>query len=244
MSALATRHRIARALAAGMILALPAGAMAAEPSPRIVVNGEGEVAVAPDMATISLTVLREAGTARAALDANNEAMAGVLEAMKNQGIEDRDLQTSGFSIQPRYVYPKQSSTGESEPPRIVGYQVSNSLTVRIRDMVRVGAILDASVSLGVNQGGSVSFSNADPSAALDDARRKAVQNAVAKARIMAEAAGVSVGPILEMSESSWQPGPQPMMAPMARGAAAEAVPMAAGENTYRVNIAVTFAIKQ
>ncbi|MCB1425029.1 MAG: SIMPL domain-containing protein [Zhengella sp.] len=234
-------RRLALALAAGLFLAAPASAMADEPVPRIAVTGQGEVSLAPDMATVSMTVLREADTARAALDANNEAMAAVIEAMREEGIEDRDLQTSGFSIQPRYVLPRASGNGDS--PKIIGYQVSNTLTVRIRAMARLGAILDKSVSLGVNQGGSVSFSNADPQAALTEARRKAVENAIEKARTLADAAGVSVGAILEMSELASRPYPRPLMAAMAmRSEAADAVPLAGGENTYTVDVNVTFAI--
>ena len=239
----APRH-LSRALAAGLLVALPVQAGAQEPAPRIAVTGQGEVALAPDMATVSLTVLREAATARDALDDNNKAMAAVIEAMRKEGIEDRDLQTSGFSIQARYVHPRQSG-GSDEGPRITGYEVANTLTVRIRDMARLGAILDMSVSLGVNQGGSVSFSNANPDAALAQARTRAVADAIEKARTLAEAAGVGVGPILEMSEVTNRPYPRPMMAPMAMRAEADgAVPVAGGENTYSVDVNVTFAIRQ
>jgi uncharacterized protein YggE len=120
-----------------------------EPFPRILVTGQGSFDIAPDMAVLSLTVTREAETARAALDANSSAMKEVFAAMKAEGIADRDLQTSGFSIQPRYIYPSPKS-GQREPPRIVGYVVRNSLTVRVRDIENVGAILDKSVTLGVN----------------------------------------------------------------------------------------------
>lgn len=243
MSRVASRH-LSRALAAGLLLAAPVQAAAEEPMPRIAVTGQGEVALAPDMATVSLTVLREADTARAALDASNQAMTAIIDAMGKEGIAERDMQTSGFSIQPRYVHPREPARPD-EGPRIAGYEVSNTLTVRIRDLASLGAIMDRSVSLGVNQGGSVSFSNADPDAALAEARRKAVADAVEKARTLAEAAGVSVGPILEMTEASNRPYPRPMVAAMAmRAEAADAVPVAGGENTYSVDVNVTFAIRQ
>lgn len=214
------------------------------PRPRIIVSGEGEMAVAPDMAILSLTVLREAETARDALTANNEAVAKVIAAMKEAGIADRDLQTSGFNIQPRYVYPEPKD-GQQQQPRIVGYAVSNSLTVRVRDLSKVGAILDQSVTLGVNQGGDLTFTNDDPAAVINDARKKAVANAIAKAKTLAEAAGVSVGNVLEISEQTYQPRP----VPMARGKmmameASDSVPVATGENTYNVQVNVTFEIKQ
>ena len=119
-----------------------------QPSPRISVIGEGEVGVAPDMAILNLTVLREADTARAALTANNEAMKQVLAALKEAGIAERDLQTAGLSIQPRYAQPGKDRNGE---PKIVGYSVSNAVTVRVRNLADAGGILDKAVGLGVNE---------------------------------------------------------------------------------------------
>lgn len=216
-----------------------------QPSPRILVSGQGSVDIAPDMAILSLTVTREAETARAALDANSSAMNDVMAAMKAEGIEARDLQTSGFSIQPRYVYPASKSTGERQPPQIVGYTVRNSLDVRVRDITAVGRILDASVSLGVNDGGNINFTNADPSAAITLARTDAIKDAMAKAATLARAAGVKTGKLLEISEQSYNPGPRPKaMAEMSLARSADAVPVATGENTYTVNVNVSFAIDQ
>lgn len=218
-----------------------------EPSPRIMVSGEGTATVAPDMATLDLTVTREAETAREALSENTAAMAEVLAAMKAEGIEDRDLQTSGFGIEPKYVYPKYDNEGDREPPRIVGYIVRNSLTVRVRDLDKVGAILDRSVTLGVNQGGSVSFSNDDPSGTIEEARVKAMQNAIAKAKTLTEAAGVDLGKVLEISENTFQPSPAPYArakVTMMEAADAAPVPVAAGENAYSVTVNVTFALEQ
>ena len=213
--------------------------------PRILVRGEGSVELAPDMAILTLSVVREAETATAALEASSSAMSEVLAAMQAEDIEARDLQTSGFSVQPRYVYPKPLAKGEAAPPRIVGYTVRNSLTVRVRDITRVGVILDKSISLGVNEGGNLVFGNDDPSAALDQARAMAMQDAMAKADTLAEAAGVKAGKILEISEQSSSPRPKPMArAEMAMMRSADAVPVAAGENSYRVTVSATFAIEQ
>jgi len=177
------------------------------PVPRILVSGQGSANVAPDMAVLSLTVTREADSAREALDASSATMHDVLEAMRAEGIEARDLQTSNFSIQPRYSQPAVGRSGQREAPRIVGYTVRNSLTVRIRDISALGAILDRSVTLGVNEGGNIMFTNADPSAAIEQARIMAVQQAVAKAQTLATAAGVEAGRILEISEPSSNPRP-------------------------------------
>jgi uncharacterized protein YggE len=215
------------------------------PAPRILVSGEGSIDLAPDMAVLTLTVTRQAETARSALDDNSSAMQDVMKAMTTAGIEKRDLQTSGFSIQPNYVYPPQQPSGKREPPKIVGYTVRNSLTVRIRDIDAVGAILDKSVSLGVNEGGNIMFTNDDPSTAITQARIRAMKDAMSKAKTLADAAGVKTGKLLEISEQTFNPLPMPMArAEMSLARSADAVPVAAGENTYKVTVNVSYAIDQ
>lgn len=233
-------------IAAAMVL--PGAAQAQElrnPVPRIAVVGEGEASVAPDLAIVTLSVLREAATAREALDQSNKATADVIAAMKEAGIEARDLQTSGLQINPRYVYP-QGGSGE-EQPRIVAYQATNALTARVRDIAKVGEVIDRAVTLGVNQGGSITFTNDDPSAARTEARRRAVEDAVARAKTLAEAAGVGLGPIIEITEQSFMQPPVPIVASgraYRMEAAADAVPVEAGENIYRIQINATFELKQ
>ena len=214
------------------------------PQPKIVVTGTGEAAVAPDMAIVTLAVMRDAPTAREAMDQANEAMDAVIAAMREAGIADRDLQTTGLSIQARYVYP-QNNNGEQQP-KLVAYQVSNTLTVRVRDVAGVGAIVDRAVTLGVNQGGSIVFTNDDPSSVRSTARTAAVKDAMERARQLAEAAGVKVGRILEIAEQGAPPPPMPLDGRMARveAAAADAVPVAAGENNYRIDVAVTVELDQ
>jgi len=236
-------------LLAGFSLALGQAAHAGEKEPVISVSGTGKTSVVPDMAIIKLGVQREAKTARKALNRNNEAMAVVLAELKASGIAARDLQTSGFNIQPRYHYPKQGPSGEQRPPRIVGYTVANQLSVRIRDLSKLGEILDKSVTLGVNSGGGIQFLIEDVEGALMQARKNAVASAIAKAKILSEAAGVKLGKILEIRESARGISPRPMreMA-MARSIAADAVPVpvpvAAGENSYSVSVLVRWEIMQ
>jgi uncharacterized protein YggE len=125
--------------------------------------------------------------------------------------------------------------------------VINSLGVRVRDLAKVGEVLDKSVTMGVNEGGNVTFTKDDTSAVMEEARKKAVENALAKAKTITSAAGVGIGRILEMSEQSFQPGPIPMMQAdmvMAKSAGSAPVPIATGENSYRVTVNVTFEIKQ
>ena len=122
----------------------------------------------------------------------------------------------------------------------------NSLTVRVRDLAQLGAIIDQSVTLGVNEGGSVQFTNADPSRALEQARVRAVKDAMARAQTLAKAADVGLGRILTLSDNTFLPRPVPMAGGMAmmRAASAESVPVAGGENSYRVTVSLTREIKQ
>jgi uncharacterized protein len=223
-----------------LAIALPAAVGAAEPPPRrIMVVGQGESTVAPDMAILSLSVMREAATAREALTANNDAMAAVISAMKAAGIEERDLQTAGVQIMPRYDFIPR--TDGSQEAKLVAYQVTNTLSVRVRDLGKTGEILDKSVTLGVNEGGGISFTNQDPSEAITQARKKAVADAIATATTLAQAAGVKLGNILEMSEMPTQQPPIPMTAKFA-AQEASAVPIQAGENAYKAQVNVTFEL--
>ena len=229
------------ALALAVAALLPVAGAQAEPTPpRIVVSGEGESAIAPDLAMLSLSVMREAKTAREALDANNSAMAEVIEAIKRFGIADRDLQTAGIQIMPRFNFTnKPDGTQEAD---LVAYQVTNTLSVRVRDIVKTGEILDKAVSLGVNQGGNIVFANDDSSAVITEARRKAVAEATDRAKTLADAAGVQLGRVLEISEQSFGAQPMPIEA-RAFDKAAAAVPVQAGENAYRVQVNMTFELK-
>ena len=208
----------------------------------VIVTGEGTAEMAPDMALVDLGVVKDAKTAREALDANNKAMADILAAMKEAGIEARDLQTSGFAINPQYQFP-QSPTGENPPPILLGFQVTNTVTLRVRDLSKLGEILDKAVTLGANHGGGIRFVNDKPDAAVSTARARAVENAIAKAKELTAAAGVGLGRVLEISETSFRAEPMPMMRAMAKDfAAGGAVPVATGENSYSVVVNVTFAL--
>lgn len=227
-------------------LAAPLTSFAAGAETReaaIIVSGDADASVPPDLAIVTLGVTRMEKTAREALDGNNKAMSGVLKAMKDQGIADRDLQTSGFGIQPQYVYPD-NADGTQKPPVLTGYEVSNLLTIRVRDLGKLGAILDQAVTLGINQGGDIRFTNDNPEKTIETARTSAMKNAIAKARTLAAAAGVKLGRIIEITENTSRPEPRPLMRMSMAKEASDAVPVAAGENSYSVNVNVTFAIEQ
>ena len=231
-------------LLASSLSSVAAPALAADrKEPVIVVSGEGRAVAAPDLAIVTLGVAETRKTAREALDVANAAMAKVIDALKTQGIAPRDLQTSGLSVQAQYSYP-QNEDGTPKPPLLTGYLVSNSLTVRIRDIAKVGAIIDQAVTLGVNQGGEIRFTNESPGKTISVARTAAVKDAIDKARTLADAAGVKLGRILEITEAGMPPEPRPMMRMQMAKEASDAVPLAVGENSYSVSVSVTFSIGQ
>ena len=226
------------------LAALPAHAEPTTPQRQIVVTGVGEASAKPDIAMTNLTVLRTGETARAALDEANKAMGEVTEAIKGLKIESRDLQTSGFAITPQYRY-DQTQDGTQKPPVLIGYEVRNTLSVRIRDIAAVGAVLDKAVSLGVNQGGDISFTVSDPAPLRTAARKDAVKDATATATALAEAAGVPLGAVFSIDSADQGTPPQPMeMARMALAAAPmdKSVPVEAGENTVRATVRMVFEI--
>lgn len=224
-----------------------AGAPAPAPERHYVrVTGEGEARAAPDLAIVQLTVLRTAEAADAALSEANEAASAVAEAMRSFEIEDRDLQTGGLSITPQYRYENRPD-GTSVPPEIIGYEVRNSLTVRVRDLDRLGEILDRAVELGVNQGGDINFQIEDTSDLENEARRDAFEQARRSAQTLAEAAGRTLGAATAISDESASYAPPPPMPMMARSMMAEAapggsVPVEIGENTVTTRVQVVFEL--
>ena len=234
------------ALLALAILSWPSvPAVAADTAKRtITVTGQGSVTAAPDIAVVTLGVLTQARTAREALSRNTSAMQELMKTLTDQGIAEKDLQTSNFSVQPRYVYPKRQSSGEQKPPRIVGYTVSNQLTGIVRDLDRLGETLDAAVSTGSNQIQGLQFSIEKPAPLRDQARKLAVERALAKAKLLTEAAGVVLGQILTINESGGSRPPVPVA--RARAFAAEAasapVPVARGEQEVSAQVTITWML--
>lgn len=227
-------------LALAAAVQTPALAQDVKTVPSISLAGHGEVRMVPDMAVVTVGVLSSAATARAALDANTKSMDAIFAALKAAGIDQKDLQTSNFMVNPRYDY----GQNNGQPPKMVGYDVSNSVTVTVRKLEGLGSVLDRVVSSGSNQINGVAFQVSKPEAAIDEARKLAVANALAKARIYAGAAGVSLGAIVNITESgSFQP-PVPVYAKTMRseGAAGD-VPMAQGEQVIGADVNITWEIK-
>jgi len=226
------------ALVAGLALPAHAGS--------ITINGVGEVRAAPDMAVITSGVTTQGATAREALDANTAAMDELVATLKESGIAARDIQTSGFSVNPDYVYSdERDANGYTRPPRINGYQVMNTVTVAVRDLETLGAILDKAVTVGANTINGVTFSVADPSDLYNEARKSAFADAREKAELYAEAAGGSLDELVSISETQNFNPPQPMpMYAMRAEADAASVPVEAGELSFTINVTVQWELDE
>jgi uncharacterized protein YggE len=227
-------------LAAAPVAALAQGAAPAEAiaGTRLDIVATGEVSRVPDVARIGTGVVAVAPTASAALAENARRMASVRAALRKTGVADRDVQTSAVNLFPQYRQ-EQTSGG---PPQITGYQATNEVTIRFRDVAATGAILDALVAEGANQINGPSLEVSKPEEALDEARTKALAVARARAELYARATGKRVGRILSISEAGGAIpiGPRPMMAMRAGLASTEIDP---GEQSLSVTLSVSFELE-
>ncbi len=220
--------RILTALALSTALTLPLAAFA-DTAGTITVTGSATINVVPDMATVSLGVTTTGDTAGAAMATNNEAVSAVIARLIAAKVADRDMQTSSLSVNPNWVT-NAAGTGQE----VKGYIASNQLTVQVRSLEATGSILDAAITDGANTLNGLTFGLQDQRPVEDEARKKAVADALARAKLYAEAAGEKLGPIVSISEGGGYVPPVPMMTKMAGDAA---VPVAAGE--VGVSAAVT-----
>jgi uncharacterized protein YggE len=200
----------------------------------VMVSGTGRSSVAPDRFSFNVGVQTMANTVDDAVAENNRRVSSVIAVLKKAGATEKEIQTSGFSIWP------QQDFKENSMPRVVGYQVSNSITVRSSKVGDVGRYLGVAVGAGVNTASGINFEVADPAKGRDQGLKNAFEDARAKASLLAESAGRKLGRTLSISEGSAAPPPQPY--PI-RAMAMEAkvsgeVPVEAGmeEKTYTVTV--------
>jgi len=238
----------AAALAALPFAALPAGAQAqaqAPASPAILAEGtlldvqtEGSTTRTPDIATIRAGVVTQGATAATALADNAQRMARVLDALKRAGVAARDVQTATVNLSPQYLY------AEGKAPTITGYQATNSVAIRFRDIAKSGTILDSLAGVGANQIDGPNLAIDNPEAALDEARAAAVKIARARAELYARAAGMSVARIVSIAESGMNDGATPGPVLFQRAAvAADSTRVAAGESRVSATLTVRFLLK-
>jgi uncharacterized protein YggE len=202
----------------------------------VIVTGEGSVSVAPDYAEIRSGVTTRAKTAKEATDTNAKLMTAISAALVSAGIAQKDIQTSQFSLQPVYE-PQQANA----PPKLAGFSVSNQVEVTIREVDKVGDILDRLVTTGATNIGSIEFLHSDPSKVLDQAREAAMADARRKAEVYARAAGVSLGPVVWITEDGGFVPPMGMKA-LRSPAAMAPVPIASGEDTLQARVTVGFEL--
>jgi len=235
--------RLLTIAAAAAVLPLTAAAQVTAPvatmseGTLLDVVAEGEATRVPDIATIRAGVVTQAATAAEALAGNAQQMKSVLAALKAAGIAERDVQTATISLNPQYRY------AENQPPVITGYQASNTVSVKFRDIAKSGAILDALVKQGANQIDGPNLSIDQIEAAQDEARTDAVKRARARADLYAKALGMRVDRLVSLSEGNdgGMPGPMPVM--MARAEAKDSTQVVPGEQRVGVTIRVRFLLK-
>jgi len=203
---------------------------------RLDISATGTVERTPDIATIGTGVVTQARTAGDAMSANAKRMTATIAALKAAGIADRDIQTASLNLAPQYRY------ADNQPAVLTGYQASNRVSVRLRDISRAGIVLDALVAAGANQIDGPEFGIDKPEAALDEARTKALTTARTRAELYAKASGLRIKKIVSIAESGggYTP-PRPMMMMSARKEAD--TPVAAGEQSLAVTLSVTFELE-
>ncbi|RNF35451.1 SIMPL domain-containing protein [Paracoccus methylarcula] len=202
---------------------------------RLTVTGQGDARVAPDLAEIRLGVTSQADSAAAAMEQNAEQQTAVIEALKGAGIAAANIQTSGLNLQPRMEYP------ENGAPTIKGYEATNMVSVRVTEVAKLGEVLDAIVAAGANQINGIDFQREDAGETEDQARRAAVEDARHKAEILAEAAGLALGPVIVIRDAPVADGPRPMMM-RAEAARDSSTPIEAGELSVSAQVQVEYAL--
>lgn len=214
-----------------------------EPAPvdTVSVTGTGRVTLTPDRFSFNATVQTMAPTVEEAVNENNAKVAAVIAALKTAGAKPEEIQTSNFSIYPQQDYSQQQ---QGKLPRLIGYQVSNSITVTRRQIADAGRLLQAAVSAGVNQTSGLSFSVSDPTRGRDEGLRAAFADARVKASLLAQAAGRSLGPAMAITEggASAPPTPRPMMGRVMAAQVSD-VPVESGTEELSFTVSVVFAMR-
>lgn len=225
-----------QALAQGSIPGTPAVPSVSSDGTLLAVSAEAEARRVPDVATVSAGVVTQATDANAAMRANATQMDKVMAAIRAAGIAQRDIQTSGINLNPQYKYV------ENQNPTIIGYQASNTVSLRVHDIARLGKVLDALVASGANQVNGPAFEIDQPEPVLDEARRAALDKAQARAAMYAKSLGLHVRRIVSISEGGGnRPGPIPAMA-MARAKAESDTSVSPGETILSITLDVVFEL--
>jgi len=201
----------------------------------IVVTGTGRVSAEPDLADLRLGVSVARPTVVAARADAAETMAAILAAVTAAGVDRRDVRTSLLSVQPRYDY------RDNQPPRLTGYELANMVEVTVRDLSRLGDVVDGTLQAGATSLDGLSFRVADPAPPEREARVRAMAAARARADVLAEAARLAIVGVSDIVEGGLAPPPMPRMkAERMRLAADASTPVEAGSMEISVSVVVTY----
>ena len=229
---------IAAAFAA-ISLCAPRTAIAADgdrPCERFIsVSATGSANAEPDLASVSVGAIVEADTAKEALARSSTLMAKLIDGLKALGIAARDVQTTAVNIEPRYTQAK-----DGRPAALAGYRLLNRVHLIVREVKRLGEIIDGAIGLGANQVNGIGFDVSNAETLMDEARRLAIANARRRAELYATAAGAQLGNVLTISETT---NASPRTLPMARAAAGAPTPIEAGTRALTVEVNVTYELR-
>ncbi len=203
------------------------------------ISADGEVKGAPDQATVTFGVQTQEKTAAQAMAANRTKMTATLAALKAAGIAAKDVQTSNLNLNGQYTYEP------NQPPKLTGYQAVNQVTVIVRDLTKLGVTVDAVTGAGVNQINGIEFGLSDPKPYEDDARRQAVKALTARAQLYADAAGLKLGRLINLSEGGgYQPAPirAVAFADARVKMAAPTTPVEPGQLTVRIEVSAVYEL--
>lgn len=198
------------------------------------VSASGSVTAEPDVAQVSAGVVTEADSAKDAMGRNSVVMTKLIDGLKAAGIQPKDIQTTTLNVEPRYTQPK-----DGRVATINGYRVVNQVRLTVRDVKRLGDVLDQAIALGANQINHIAFDIANPEMLKDEARKEAMENARRRGELYAKAAGGQLGPVLRISENMGEPHPMPG----GRMAMRASVPIEAGTRSLEVEVHVTYALR-
>lgn len=229
------------AIMAAATMAVPAAAqtLAHPAETRLLLAAEAEVSAEPDIAEVGAGVLTQATEASAALAQNAADMSKVIAALRKAGVAEKDIQTSGLRVTPRFRYQ------QDKEPELIGFQASNRVRARIRDPKNTGRVVDALVTAGANQIDGPNFTIEHPEPLLDQARAEAVARARARAELYAKAAGMRVGRIISIRENGVanMPPPMPVARAMVMAESARAdSPVAPGQVQLSAGVEVEFTL--
>lgn len=215
----------------------------------ITVSGKGEVVVKPDIGIVSFSVVEENADVSKAQDRVSEIMDGVMKYLKESEVEEKDIKTTGYSIYPQYVYPKAVSSYYYPYPEservLTGYEVSQSVELKIRDISKAGSIVSGLGKLGVKNMSGISFSVDKQDEFVKEARDKAIKQAREEAKKLAKSLGVDLGDIVGYSEGGYYPMYAKSMETVAygRGGDVSDAVIPIGENTITSNVSIIYEIR-